>query len=87
MGDNILILAFVVIVIGGIGSIRGAFIAALLIGLVDTLGRSFSGDLLRLAMEPAAASQTGRAVAPMLIYLLMAAVLFFRPTGLFPARR
>lgn len=87
MGDNLLILAFVVIVIGGIGSVRGAFVAALLIGLVDTLGRSFSGDLLRLAMEPAAASQAGRALAPMLIYVLMAAVLFFRPTGLFPARR
>ncbi|ESR26842.1 branched-chain amino acid ABC transporter permease [Lutibaculum baratangense] len=87
MGDQILILAFVVIVIGGIGSIRGAFVAALLIGLVDTLGRSFSGDLLRLVMSPAEASQTGRAIAPMLIYVLMAAVLFFRPAGLFPAAR
>ncbi|WP_142847619.1 branched-chain amino acid ABC transporter permease [Telmatospirillum sp. J64-1] len=87
MGDNLLILAMVVIVIGGIGSIRGAFIAALLIGLVDTLGRSFFGDLLRLFMPAATASQTGRAIAPMLIYILMAAVLFFRPAGLFPARR
>ena len=47
MGDTILILAFVVIVIGGIGSIRGAFLAALIIGLVDTLGRSFAVDILR----------------------------------------
>ncbi|HEU4518200.1 MAG TPA: branched-chain amino acid ABC transporter permease, partial [Microvirga sp.] len=78
MGDNILILAFVVIVIGGIGSIRGAFLAALLIGLVDTVGRSFAPDLLRLALDPATASQTGRAIAPMLIYLLMAVMLFFR---------
>ena len=84
MGDNILILAFVVIVIGGIGSIRGAFLAALLIGLVDTVGRSFAPNLLRLVLDPATASQTGRAIAPMLIYILMAAVLFVRPSGLFP---
>ena len=87
MGDNVLILAFVVIVIGGIGSVRGAFLAALLVGLVDTLGRFVVPSLLRAALDPAAASQTGRAVAPMLIYILMAAVLFFRPAGLFPARR
>jgi branched-chain amino acid transport system permease protein len=87
MGDNILILAFVVIVIGGIGSIRGAFLAALLIGLVDTVGRAFAPNLLRLVLDPATASQTGRALAPMLIYILMAAVLFFRPSGLFPAKR
>jgi branched-chain amino acid transport system permease protein len=87
MGDNILILAFVVIVIGGIGSIRGAFIAALLIGIVDTVGRTFAPNLLRLLLDPSTASQTGRAIAPMLIYILMATVLFFRPAGLFPAKR
>jgi branched-chain amino acid transport system permease protein len=86
MGDNILILAFVVIVIGGIGSIRGAFIAALLIGLVDTLGRSFSIDILRLIMAPSPARMVGPAIASMLIYVLMAIVLYLRPAGLFPAR-
>jgi branched-chain amino acid transport system permease protein len=86
MGDNILILAFVVIVIGGIGSIRGAFIAALLIGLVDTLGRSFSVDILRLVMGPSPARMVGPAIASMLIYVLMAVVLYVRPAGLFPAR-
>jgi branched-chain amino acid transport system permease protein len=86
MGDNILILAFVVIVIGGIGSIRGAFIAALLIGLVDTLGRSFSIDVLRLVMAPSPARMAGPAIASMLIYVLMAVVLYIRPAGLFPAR-
>jgi branched-chain amino acid transport system permease protein len=86
MGDNILILAFVVIVIGGIGSMRGAFLAALMVGLVDTVGRSFAPNLLRLFLDPATASQTGRAIAPMLIYIFMAAILFFRPSGLFPAR-
>jgi branched-chain amino acid transport system permease protein len=86
MGDNILILAFVVIVIGGIGSIRGAFIAALLIGLVDTLGRSFSVDILRLMMGPSPARMAGPAIASMLIYVLMAIVLYVRPAGLFPAR-
>ena len=87
MGDNLLILAFVVIVIGGIGSIRGAFLAALMVGLIDTLGRAFGPQMLRLALAPAAASQTGRALAPMLIYILMAAVLFLRPSGLFPVKR
>jgi branched-chain amino acid transport system permease protein len=86
MGDTVLILAFVVIVIGGIGSIRGAFFGALLIGLVDTLGRSYSVDLLRLAMTSSAARTVGPALASMLIYVLMALVLYFRPTGLFPAR-
>ena len=86
MGDNILILAFVVIVIGGIGSIRGAFIAALLIGLVDTLGRSFSIDMLRLVMAPSPARMVGPAIASMLIYVLMAVVLYVRPAGLFPAK-
>jgi branched-chain amino acid transport system permease protein len=86
MGDNILILAFVVIVIGGIGSIRGAFVAALLIGLVDTLGRSFSVDILRLVMAPSPARMVGPAIASMLIYVLMAVILFVRPAGLFPAK-
>jgi branched-chain amino acid transport system permease protein len=85
MGDNILILAFVVIVIGGIGSVRGAFFAALLVGLVDTLGRSFSVDILRSLMGPSPARTVGPAIASMLIYVLMAGVLYVRPTGLFPA--
>jgi branched-chain amino acid transport system permease protein len=86
MGDSVLILAFVVIVIGGIGSMRGAFIAALLVGLVDTLGRSFVIDILRLVMAPSPARTVGPAIASMLIYVLMALVLYFRPAGLFPAR-
>lgn len=86
MGDTVLILAFVVIVIGGIGSIRGAFVAALVVGLVDTLGRSFMNDLLRLFMSAPSARATGAALSSMLIYLLMAVVLFLRPEGLLPAR-
>ena len=86
MGDAILILAFVVIVIGGIGSIRGAFVAALMIGLVDTLGRSFAVDVLRLFMGPSPARTVGPALASMLIYVLMALVLYWRPSGLFPAK-
>jgi len=86
MGDDLLITAFVVIVIGGIGSIRGAFTAALLVGLVDTLGRSTITDILKLFLEPSAANQIGPALASMAIYVLMAAVLFFKPAGLFPAR-
>src|SRR5499433_852942 len=72
MGENILILAFVVIVIGGIGSIRGAFIAAVFVGLVDTVGRAFLPDLLRLVLSTSAASTAARALSSMLIYLLMA---------------
>jgi branched-chain amino acid transport system permease protein len=87
MGDNLLILAFVVIIIGGIGSVRGAFVAALLVGLVDTLGRSFASDILRTVLSSSAANQAGPALASMLIYVLMAGVLFFKPAGLFPARR
>jgi branched-chain amino acid transport system permease protein len=86
MGDQILILAFVVIVIGGIGSIRGAFIAALLVGVIDTLGRSFMTDVLRLFLAPSTARTIGPALASMSIYLLMAVVLAVRPAGLFPAK-
>jgi branched-chain amino acid transport system permease protein len=87
MGDNLLILAFVVIVIGGIGSVRGAFIAALLVGLVETIGRSMMPDLMRLFLDPSAARQAGAAMASMLIYVVMAAILAFRPAGLFPVGR
>jgi branched-chain amino acid transport system permease protein len=84
MGDNLLILAFVVIVIGGIGAIRGAFVAAILVGLVDTLGRSYATDAVRLVLHPSAAARVGPALASMLIYLVMATVLAVRPGGLFP---
>jgi branched-chain amino acid transport system permease protein len=85
MGENILILAFVVIIIGGIGSIRGAFVAAILVGLIDTVGRAFLPDLLRMFMSTNAASSLGPSISSMMIYLVMAAVLVFRPEGLFPA--
>jgi len=84
MGENILILAFVVIIIGGIGSIRGAFIAAVLVGLIDTIGRAFLPDLLRLVLSSRGASTVAPAMSSMLIYLLMAIVLVLRPEGLFP---
>jgi len=86
MGDNLLILAFVVIVIGGIGSVRGAFIAALLVGLVETIGRGLMPDLMRLFMDASSARQTGAALASMLVYIVMAGILAFRPAGLFPVR-
>ncbi|WP_108259123.1 branched-chain amino acid ABC transporter permease [Mangrovicoccus ximenensis] len=83
MGEQILILTFVVIVIGGVGSVKGAFAGALLVGIVDTVGRIFGPIWLKLVMDPAAAAQAGRVLAPMLVYLLMAAVLSWRPNGLF----
>ena len=87
MGENILIVAFVVIIIGGIGSIRGAFVASLIVGIIDTIGRAFLPDLLKLFLSSAAASTAGPALSSMLIYLMMAAVLVMRPEGLFPAAR
>jgi branched-chain amino acid transport system permease protein len=87
MGENILILAFVIIVIGGIGSIRGAFLAAIFVGMIDTLGRAFLPDLLRQVLSSTAASTVAPALSSMLIYLLMAIVLVVRPEGLFPASR
>ena len=84
MGENILILAFVVIIIGGIGSIRGAFVAAVLVGLIDTLGRAFLPELLRLVMSVRGAATVAPAMSSMMIYLLMATVLVWRPEGLFP---
>src|SRR5208283_3731032 len=85
MGESILILAFVVIIIGGIGSIRGAFVASLIVGLIDTVGRAFLPDVLLLALSTNAAATLGPALSSMSIYMLMAAVLIFRPEGLFPA--
>ncbi len=85
MGENILILAFVVIIIGGIGSIRGAFIASILVGLIDTVGRAFLPDVLKLFLSNSAASTAGPALSSMLIYLVMAVILVLRPEGLFPA--
>jgi branched-chain amino acid transport system permease protein len=86
MGEQILIQVFVVIVIGGIGSIRGALVAAIIVGTVDTLGRAFLKPTLATFLSPSAADSAGPALASMLIYLLMAAVLLFRPQGLFPVR-
>jgi branched-chain amino acid transport system permease protein len=85
MGENILILAFVVIIIGGIGSIRGAFVAAVIVGLIDTVGRAFLPDLLHAVLSTNAAQTLGPALSSMSIYMLMAAILVFRPEGLFPA--
>ncbi|MBB3713760.1 branched-chain amino acid transport system permease protein [Limimaricola variabilis] len=86
MGEPVLILAFVVIVIGGIGSIKGALIGALLVGLTDTMGRVLLPPLFSLFMETSAATSIGAALASMAIYILMALVLVVRPGGLFGAR-
>lgn len=87
MGEPILILTMVVIVIGGIGSIRGAFYASLIVGVVDTLGRTALPALLRNIMERSSADIAGPAIASMMIYILMAVVLALRPHGLFPVQR
>jgi branched-chain amino acid transport system permease protein len=86
MGELILIQVFVVIVIGGIGSIRGALVGALIVGIVDTMGRAFLKPLLGTLLSPVAADTAGPALASMLIYLLMALILALRPAGLFQAR-
>ncbi|AEI95963.1 MULTISPECIES: branched-chain amino acid ABC transporter permease [Roseobacter] len=86
MGEPVLILAFVVIVIGGIGSIKGAFVGALLVGLTDTLGGIFLPELFKLFTDASTATSAGSALASMAIYILMGAVLIWRPTGLYGAR-
>ncbi|MEH6546871.1 MAG: branched-chain amino acid ABC transporter permease [Sneathiella sp.] len=86
MGDGILILTLVVIVIGGIGSIKGAFIAAIIVGLIDTVGRSFLPEILKLMVAEDSAATAAPAISSMLIYILMALVLAIRPQGLFPPK-
>ena len=86
IGELILIQVFVVIVIGGIGSIRGALVGAIIVGVVDTLGRAFLKPLLGTLISPTAGEAAGPALASMLIYLLMAAVLALKPAGLFQSR-
>lgn len=85
MGEPVLILAFVVIVIGGIGSIKGALIGAVLVGLIDTMGRFLLPKTLALILPAAQAGMVGGALASMLIYIVMALILAFRPRGLFAA--
>jgi len=86
MGDDILILAFVIIVIGGIGSIKGAFVAAMVVGQIDIVGRAFLPELLKAFMAPASASAAAPAISQVAIYVVMAGVLVWRPTGLFGQR-
>jgi len=86
MGENILILAFVVVVIGGIGSVRGAFVGAVLVGVVDTFGRAFVPMGLRQFLPPSFADAAGPSLAAISIYILMILVLLWKPQGLFPSR-
>lgn len=86
MGNDIIIQAFVVIVIGGIGSLRGAFISAIIVGLVDTMGRSYLDLFFKFFISEQNAETAAPAVSAMSIYIFMAAVLFFRPQGLFPPK-
>ena len=85
MGESILILTFVVVVIGGIGSVRGAVVGALLVGMVDTLGRAFLPGIFRLFLDSAYADNAAASIASMAIYILMAVILVWKPRGLFPA--
>lgn len=86
MGKDILIITLVVIIIGGIGSIRGSFAAALIVGLIDTLGRSYLDSFMKLFLSNQAAETSAPAISAMLIYILMAVILYFKPEGLFPPR-
>jgi len=86
MGESIMIPALVVIVIGGIGSIRGSFIAALMVGVLDTAGRAFIPSLIAKISSPVVAADVGPALASVLTYVLMIGVLSCKPSGLFPAR-
>jgi branched-chain amino acid transport system permease protein len=85
MGEQILLATFVVVVVGGVGSIKGALVAGLLLGVVDTMLRAFLPGILRQVMPPNEADALGIGIASMGIYLLMALVLLVRPKGLFAA--
>ena len=85
MGEQILLATFVVVVVGGVGSIRGAFVAGLGLGIADTMLRAFLPSALRAVMNPSDADSLGLGIASMGIYLLMALVLLIRPKGLFAA--
>lgn len=87
MGEPVLITTLVVIVIGGIGSVHGALYAGIIVGLVDTLGRTFLPMLIRAFADRETANAAGPALASMSIYLLMAVVLAWKPQGLFPAHK
>src|SRR3546814_11162457 len=84
MGEPVLILAFVVIIIGGIGSVKGALVGALLVGITDTLGRVFLPQFFGLFLPPSEATSVGASLSALAIYLLMAGVLAVRPKGIFP---
>ncbi|MFS8050245.1 branched-chain amino acid ABC transporter permease [Rhizobium sp. BR 314] len=86
MGERVLITTFVVIVIGGVGSIRGALVGALLVGMVDSMGRAYLPQLMQLLLPPSTADTLSAGLVSASIYLLMAVVLLFRPLGLLPAR-
>lgn len=86
MGNDVIIAAFVVIIIGGIGSVKGAFVGAMVVGMIDTLGRSYLDDLLKLFMSEGIAETAAPALSSMLVYILMAVILAVRPQGLFPPK-
>jgi len=86
MGESILILTFVVIVIGGIGSVQGALVGALLVGMVDTLGRTYLPSMLSFLTNSTLGDTLGQPLASMSIYILMAVILAFKPNGLFPVQ-
>jgi len=83
MGEPVLIIAFVVIIIGGIGSIFGSLVAALLVGTLDVMGKFLLPILFAGFMPVGQAASMGSALASVAIYVLMAAVLLFKPQGLF----
>jgi len=86
MGNDVIIAAFVVIIIGGVGSVKGAFVGAMIVGMIDTLGRSYLDQLLKLFMSEANAETAAPALSSMLVYILMASILAVRPQGLFPPK-
>lgn len=82
MGERVLITTFVVIVIGGVGSVRGAMAGALLVGMVDSLGRAYFPQLLGAMLSPEVADMLAAGLVSASVYVLMALVLIFRPKGL-----
>lgn len=86
MGDEIILATFVVVVIGGVGSVKGAFVAGIVLGMFDTMLRAFLPGLLQQVMPGSEAQALGVGISSMGIYLMMAIVLLVRPRGLFAAQ-
>lgn len=87
MGEKVLITTFVVIVVGGVGSVRGALVGSLLVGMTDSFGRAYIPLWMSTLLPPQYSDSVSSSLVSASIYILMAIVLLVKPQGLVPAQR